>query len=784
MKCNIFFAVLITFYCSQVSSKTCLTEYTNTRNFSFQKEPYTGQHINAWIVTDAAPTYNCFNDRTNIKKRLSIRNRYRVLQDNYRIRSDGKYWSMLVNTTRQEEISSKTMVGWISHDHIIVQNRPMKNLDTDIFQKVLIKEGDSNNLKALRIYNDCELKYSNEGIEVRTVFYVFDFFPRAARTPDSEDTISLLIGVNAQLNTMSTNSPLLLGWIDKKRVTFWNSRTACEFKMHTQYKLLDDDYQPIFLPDMLNSPLHYNELRNPILSSTENFYKIGAFSKLSDEQLGMRKKIESIKTGLEVLFIIDGTRSMTHAFNETSKAIDNVSKQLINHSSKIGLENPRFALMIYRNIPTGLSYKKDGRKNIEVDHEYCKEEFSLFPMGNYKRLLNKLSNHVACDSNSSFKKSLYLGIIKGVKECNFDTGADGKPKRLRTIIHIGAAGDNGRRGLTAKKVSKVLQEYFVFRYISVNVSGSNSSDFNNSIIGIKLGKNGRSLHYNQIDNIAPFIVKNLKTFVEENASRLHEQLQIISNGFTLLNKTKQTVIKHRTGDIQYNAYGSKGIAGTTEGRIGVVSDELLRYARNVIHANNISLAQYNAFQQYVEGYVAKRSPLKKCILVSKTDIEKITTSLTYMIESLGNVQQRKEVWDSSLKIILGDQTCIENGIELSLEDCNKQRNGIPIKAGFMRYTKKQFLNLSGQALERVFCEAMIAREQFRAFMQNKYIKTIIMSDIDSCTYTPVYEEDINRDGKILHSEGMIDRYFFTMGSGMDSEQMAWIPLDHFTFIGE
>ena len=122
-----------------------------------------------------------------------------------------------------------------------------------------------------------------------------------------------------------------------------------------------------------------------------------------------------------------------------------------------------------------------------------------------------------------------------------------------------------------------------------------------------------------------------------------------------------------------------------------------------------------------------------------------------------------------------------------MEKCNKLRNGIPIKAGFMKYTKKQFLNLSGRALERAFCEAKIAREQFRAFVRNKYIKRLIMLDIDSCNFMPVYEEDINGDGKVVHTEGTIanvpiDRYFF--GSGIDSEEAAWIPLDHFSLIKE
>jgi len=788
MKFKILVSILCVFYFSQLYGETCLTKFTDTSNFSFQLEPYTGQHINVWIVTDDAPTYNCFNKRKDVRKLLSMRNRYRVLQDNYRIRSDGQHWSLLVNTLNKDEISSKTMAGWISHENIIVTNRPMRNLETNIYQKVLVREGDCNNGKALKIFNDRKLKFSNEAIEVRTVFYVYDFFPRSARTPESDETLSLLIGVNPQLDVTSTNAPLLLGWIDKTKVTFWNSRTACEFQTNTKYQLLDKNQNVMFEPEILKVPLQYNELRNPILTSTDKYYKIGAFSKLTDTQLGLRKQIEQIRTGLEVLFIIDGTRSMDHVFRATIEAIKNVSQQLIAHSSRVGLENPRFALLFYRDESTGPSYKIEGNSKVEVNYDYCRQEFSIFPMGNYNRFLNAVSNHIACDSDNTLKESMYMGIVKGVEKCHFDTGADGKPKRLRTIIHLGDAGDNGRGNLTAEKVSEILQHYSIFRYISVNVSGVDSSDFNDSIIGITLGKIGKTNHHNQIDDIAPLIAKNLKEFVENNASRLQEQLNIISKGFTIHHKAEKSDIKSiNTEDVRYSEYGKKGIAGTTEGKIGVVSDEILNYAKEVIHANNISLKTYNAFQQYVEGNISKKSPIKKSILVSKTNIEKITTALTSMYEATGDAQKRKEVWDYALKIILGDQTCVENGIELSLEECNKQRNGIPIKAGFMIYTKKQFINLSGEALDRVFCEARVAKEQFRAFVENKYIKSIQMINKDSCTFKPIYEKDINGDGEIVHSEGTninnnrVDRYFFNMGSGIEREQMAWIPIEHFVF---
>jgi len=801
MKYKIYFFLFILLWCYQATAKTCLTESTDIKNLTFQREPNTGQIVHVWIVADDAPTYDCFRKRTTIRKRLPMRNRYRVVKNNYRIRSDGKYWSLLVNS--DQKVSSKTISGWISHDNIIVTNEPLKSLETGIFQKILIKEGDCNNGKALQVYNDRELTTSKEAIEVRTVFYVYDFFPRNARTPENDDVLSLLIGAYPTLNTASTNAPLLIGWIKKKecdkdqnnkemcrnKVTFWNSRTACEFHLNTNYELYDNN-RVIYKPEIMNKPLRYNELRNPILQDLDQYYRIGTFSKLDDFQLGIRKKIEKIKTGIEVLFVIDGTRSMTHVFKATIEAIKEVSYHLIETSKSVGLETPRFALLFYRDDPTGVSYKRVGRQNIEVNYEYCTEEFSSFPMGNHNNLLYQLNNHIACDSDNTIKESMYLGLVKGVVGCNFDTGVDGEPKRLRTIIHLGDAGDNGRGDLTSKHVSDILNKYRIFRYISVNVSGVETSDFNKSIVGITLDNRiGETDHYNKLKGIAPLIANKLKKFVEENATNLHDQIQILAKGFAI--KT-ENVKKFESNPIKiinnkrYNKYAKSGIAGTTEGRIGVVSDAILNYAKKVIHANNIKLNQYNAFQQYVEGNLPKHKPLKKYILVSKTNIEEITYSLTAMIEASGSIKKKKKVWDISLKVILGDQTCTDNnGFEMSLEDCNKQRSGIPIKAGFMKFTKKQFINLSGRQLKKVICQAKIAREQFRAFLDDKYLKSVNIHSFDPCSYECNFEDDINGDDKVVHEEinenDLIDKYFFNEGSGLMPEQMAWIPIEHFSF---
>jgi len=764
---KIIIIMFIIFYNNYGLTKTCLTEHTNLNNLKFQREPETGQFVNVWIVTDDTPSYDCFKNERNVKRRLTMRNRYRVLQDNFNIRRNGN-WSLLVQTDNEKEIT-ENICGWVSHDHIIVKNQPIKNYYTGIYQKALIKEGDSNNVKALKVYNDRNLEMSKEAIEVRTIFYVYDFYPRTARNPESEDTKSLLIGVNPLLDTTASNAPLLIGWIDQKKVTFWNSRTAFEFPVGQKGKIYKNGNKIFETTEEIKTPLSYKELRNPILKDMGNEYLVGSFSRLTKDNFEIRKKIEQLKTGLEVLFVIDGTRSMTTAFKEVLEGVKKTAQALNTKSIEKGLETPRFALMFYRDHATRKkAVRREGRDNVEVNIDYCSKETTCFPMGNIRNFTYKLQNHIACDSDETVQESMYVGLIEGVKSCSFDTGEDGAPKRMRMIIHLGDAGNNGRGNYTPSDVSLKFKEYHIFKYISVNVSGNDISEFNDSIINISFGKN-KTYHINQLVGLRKKIIEILDDFLNINTNDLQRQIKILAKGFAI-------------NEMKYHKY-AKGFGGTTQGRIGVVSDEILEYAKKVIKANNISLKGYNAFQQYVEGEIPKSTPIKEYLLISRTNIETITNALTKMHESRGSKEKRQKVWNDSLKIILGDQSCEENEIQIPFDECSKRRKGIPIKAGFMRYTKKHFINLEGDILQKVFCEVIIARDTFRAFIDNKYIHKVIIKNKDICSFKAYYNQDINGDKKIITdiNDAMVDKYFFKEG---ELEEMAWIPLKHFSFIIE
>ena len=725
-----------------VLEAVCLTKYSNPDQLTLQRDEYTNDYINAWVIDDDVDVHSCYGN-SEVQKQLPVKNRYHIIQNNYNIEFNGKRWSLLI---KGNEVNNKNIIGWISHENIINRKTPLKNSITGIYQKVLIKEGNRNQFKALQVFQARDSQKTKEGIEVRTVFYVYDHYPRSS-SPESNDTKRLLIGVMPQLNPVSDKAVSLIGWVDRNKVSFWNTRTACEFPVGVKSIVYNDSGKPI-IETLVTNPLNYNELRNPILKDLGNDYLIGAFIQLSREQLDIRNSIDNIRTGLEVLFVIDGTRSMTPAFKGTLNAVDSVADELITQSQIFQLNIPKFALVFYRDKPTSSPLQIIDGKSVPIDKPYCKAENTIFKMMPPNSFKHHLRHQVACDSDTSFRESVYKGLIQGVQECSFLSGENQQPKCMRIIIHIGDAGDNGHGEYSGKDVSHVFSNYHIFRYISIDVSKHpHQSQFSKDVEEITFDDKRKTLHlkgYKGLSNVVKHLLENY----HKKTIELQAQIKIISKGF----------------------------AGTSQGQKGIFSSELINLAKQIISANNINLDEYSAFQQYVVGKITKNSSLKEYLLVSQTDLEKISTFLTNLKSNPGELDRRKQVWESSLKLILGDDACVENGHEISLEDCNQKRKGIPIKAGFMKYTKSQFLNLSGNELTHISCEAEILREKFRAFPQDKYIKNVIVKNYDPCEYKLIYEWDINSDGIVNHSNEtseMLDKYYFQEGG----ESMAWIPIE-------
>jgi len=757
--------IFIAFFCVTSAWSICLAPGSSIDEMSFEKNQANNLDINVWITVDNVPAYNCYKKQIKILKKLSMRSRYRVVANNFGQSYQKKKWSLLVSGDGAK-VNKNNVIGWVSHNFLLFQQNPLVNKDTNIFEKVLIKEGDCKGGNALTIFNDPLKTKTDEVIEVRTVFFVYDYYPHSASGPENADT--LLISPLTSLGVYTEQEPLLIGWIDRSKVTFWNSNTAFEMPVGSILDLKNSKGKQLFRSQEIKAPLPYNSLRNPILSENGNYYKVGIFSRLPRKDLKIRQSITQISMGMEVLFVIDGTRSMTIPFKETLMGVKKVVKRIETQSRKNSLEQPRFAILFYRDHATQSPVMlNEHLRNIPADqHDYCNQETRLYQMGSLQRFMDVLDDQVACDSDNSHAESVYVGLFNALNNCKFLKGKDDKPLRLRVLIHIGDAGNNYRKKITSKQIATLIKQYDIFKYIAIDVSKNKIlPSFEKSVKAIIHQLDGLGSFISRPKNLATAVALQLGRF-HNAAERLDDQIKIISRGF----------------------------AGTTQGRIGVVSPEILEYARKIIQANNIDLSNYNAFHNYIEGYIPKRKKIKKYLLVSQTELEKVTTFLTNLIET-SDMQNRSKAWNGFLRMILGFEDCVGlDGKVLSISDCNRKRQGLPIKVGFMKYTRDKFLNLGFKEIKKVVCEARMARERFRAFVSDKKIKKIFLSDSDNCQYDITYTNDLNDDGLIIqnkivsrantdsieyireaNAEDLYDKYFFREGG----ESVAWIPLIHF-----
>ena len=750
----LFIIILFQFNCF-ADVQYCMSRDTDTGNLEFFNKELTDTPLHVWVHTEGALAFDCFKKPYKIQKPLTFRKRYKIVNYNYRVRYNKQYWSLLVDG-EAEQVSKKNIVGWVSHNNLLINNEPLKHKETGIFQKALINNGDSDNGEALLIYTHPEGKKFRRndngeqvGIKVRTVYYVYDFYPEKAREPDSEKTERILISADSFLDTLAPKSYLLIGWVDRKMVTFWNTRTAFEFKQGIRGKIRNDEGKVIFKTKTIDRPLEYDELRNPIFEKTNGRYKVGVFARLTREQLGLRRKLKNLYFGIEVLFVIDGTRSMTSAFQSTLSAVKEIANELENKSKEHGLSCPKYAMALYRDKATLKSgLKKEGNKTITTDNPSCKKEVDINKMSNYRRFINFLEEQIACDADKTMQESMYQGIIQGLNKCGFKAG-EGKntTKNMRIVIHMGDAGDNGSGNYNSQSVSRELTNYVIHRYFTVNID-KNSNEFSKSVRDISPSSDkGKAVHENDFDDLKKLVISQLN-FSYKAAVETRKQIDIISRGF----------------------------AGSNQGRIGEVTPEILNYAKEIIKGHGYNTETLNTFQKYTEGWISENDNIRESILISRTDISNITKFLYELNKDMDNARARRNTWENSLKFILGEQNCEINGQPISLEECNNIRNGIPIKAGFMRYNRYDFLNLSRENVKIVKCEAKLMLEQFNAFYENKYMYQFKIKDNDNCIYDPVFEYDINEDGIVNPpakkiSNKMLDKFFYQEGD----ESMAWIP---------
>ncbi|MEZ4605091.1 MAG: hypothetical protein R2861_17295 [Desulfobacterales bacterium] len=164
-----------------VMADVCYSESTDLSSGSFHLDPDSKEPVVTWIIRDQEPAFQCYSGN-QINAKLDLRSIYRIVAGNYGIEYNNNKYSLLIGGD-ETDLTLENIVGWVSHDALMFNKNPLVNRDTSIYVKALIREGDVNNGKGLRIFKTPELKDSDEAIEVRTIFFVYDFYPHSGGTP-------------------------------------------------------------------------------------------------------------------------------------------------------------------------------------------------------------------------------------------------------------------------------------------------------------------------------------------------------------------------------------------------------------------------------------------------------------------------------------------------------------------------------------------------------------------------------------------------------------------------
>ena len=205
------------------------------------------------------------------------------------------------------------------------------------------------------IYHNPKLIGISEKISTISIYYVYDQYPRHTNLRHAK---SLLISPVQYLDPTKDREELIVGWIDREKVSFWDTRSGIALKPgQYQLKLVDQERNQIGeISFQLDRPLRHDELRYPLLKSFDDAYEIAVFS---SQKLKVIKDYDSVLKKSRLY--------QRYWQGELSKQTPGIEEQLL--LSREYLENLSTQLMRMINTPHALS------ERLEVWNGFLKRLF-------------------------------------------------------------------------------------------------------------------------------------------------------------------------------------------------------------------------------------------------------------------------------------------------------------------------------------------------------------------------------------------------------------------------
>ncbi|MCP4756896.1 MAG: VWA domain-containing protein [Proteobacteria bacterium] len=619
----------------------------------------------AWIISNQVTGKSwvkCPGSVSSVNLSNRFGNRYFLAAEEEK-EVDGTAWFLLLKTAASQNEDDEDIyqrVAWVRAQDIITNMTPLEDENTSISYKALISNKLGTTQAAVPLYfNPSVQGSSSHGLSLRSVFYIFGAHPSADSNQEIEGSKSLLIGYNPTLDPEPEEAGVgLLGWVDHKFVSFWNTRQALEIRQKTPIYATKDGARRHRKTDLLahmpQTEFKIRTNRSPVfeVDRQNDLYRIGYFGQIDPRKLSLESKLRKIKLGMDIHYVIDGSASMGKWFKVVKNVVSKTQGRLKNLSKKSGGSQPTFGVTFYRDKAV-----RSGRAR----HPNCSKEAWTMPQTHeINQFLRTMQKELACDMDRDPPESVYFGLLHAIKKADFRKAA------YRVVIHIGDAADHTRNGTSAQVLSALHDNNINYFVIDVSQNGRYLMSSMDRIISrlTEVDKGKHSGFKGGEEAILRMIKKSQKSYKKQT-----DVIRNMRSGFT----GKETI------DALY-------------------TEKTYKQVSKMLESMDINLTDGQQIQLYQEGWINTKNrkrvgiDYEEAVLVRITSLQILMGSLMEMINSNPKPKTISKVWGKIISQYTGD-ICEPS---LKIEKCLKQRGAIAFKSPMMNYSLSEL----GRMLQR------------------------------------------------------------------------------------
>ncbi|MGK5093042.1 hypothetical protein WDW89_13625 [Deltaproteobacteria bacterium TL4] len=321
-------------------------------------------------LKNRAPVY-ATAESTEVQSRLSFMETLWTCRPCVTAEHKGRIKTYYYDAAEENEANQYKVRGFLDKEELLLNRTALKEENTDILKKVVLSNNPAQHKKGEKL-DKIPVRYApDKDSKIEAELGIFDFYMVYAETDDF-----ILIG-----NAVGISKPLLakdtiIGWVPKERATAWKTREAVQFdennrKDRKPAKIFQslkgyqaaDEAEVIGVEDYQHEFSHAS-FRFPVISKSEenNYYEVyyvGEVHTGDGEVVGAAqyevaaealKSVKSKLNGLQILIVVDATKSMEFAFAPIATAISKFTRnQLVKQYEVI------FSLGVYRDVADGKS---------------------------------------------------------------------------------------------------------------------------------------------------------------------------------------------------------------------------------------------------------------------------------------------------------------------------------------------------------------------------------------------------------------------------------------------